>query len=69
MIGYLLTIVAISSTIFPSPIIIGPASARIIALGWMTHFGPIEMSPLSILSSQTTALLAIFILKNQLLIK
>lgn len=52
---YLLAIVAISSIILPSPIIIGPASARIHALGWMTVFAPIVMSPFRILSSHTTA--------------
>ena len=61
--NYLLTIVAISSMIFPSPIIIGPASAKIIALGCTTVLGPIVISPFSMLSSHTIAPTAIFSLK------
>ena len=48
---------------FPSPIIIGPASAKIIAFGCTTVPGPIVISPLSTLSSHTTAPTAILMLK------
>lgn len=55
-----MAIVAISSIILPSPMIIGPASARMHALGWIIVFAPMEMSPFRILSSHTTAPGAIF---------
>lgn len=44
-IQYLLIICACSSTKFPSPIIIGPASAIILAFGWTTVRVPIVISP------------------------
>lgn len=54
--------IAISSIMFPSPIIIGPASAMILALGWIIVFDPIVISPFKILSSHTKAPTAIFTL-------
>lgn len=62
--NYLFAIVAISSIMFPSPIMIGPASAMILALGWIIVFGPIVMSPFNILSSHTKAPTAIFTLQK-----
>lgn len=46
--------------------IIGPASAMILALGCITVFGPIVMSPFKILSSHTKAPADIFRLHKEL---
>jgi len=51
-----LTIMAASSMMQPEPIMMGPAIAKIVALGCTTVPGPIVMSPFNSTSWQTTAL-------------
>ena len=49
-----------------SPKIIGPDSAMIVALGWITQPLDTVMSPLSKLSSQTIAFAMIFMLNSEI---
>lgn len=63
IINYRWIILACSSIKHFSPIIIGPASAMIVALGCTIVPAPIVISPLSFDSSQTRAPTKIFILK------
>lgn len=53
--NYLLTIITCSSIIFPSPITTGPASAIIVAQGWITVIDPTVTSPRNFASLQTIA--------------
>lgn len=46
--GYLLMISACSSIRFPSPMIIGPASAMIRAFGWTTVLAPVNEEELGL---------------------
>jgi len=64
VISNLLTMRACSSTMLHSPMIIGPASAMIEALGWITVMLPIVISPRSSHSLHTIAPGAIFTLKD-----